>query len=318
MKPVRGPEPPWTTRPVFARPPQRVIPPLGPATSHAPRAAFEQALREAMIALRESMAHVDAEADPLAKHLGYRSLHRQVQAGGLDERQLSDAEERTYAHQLLETVRSREAQSFAALDDAAREDLETLLRREEHLHAWDETSTRHAAASRDHATERATAERLQRELERQGAAADRLGLRTRPLWLRVLGALLAVASASAVVLVRRSDLWSAWMEGLPALEWTSLAVALGLGAWGAWLSVDPRQRRAWLLERVERLVLAHRGATIRATRAADELTRAKKLFEQVDDECRREEAAALAVLQRRPGAQRYVSATRQVVVRPIR
>jgi hypothetical protein len=38
------------------------------------------------------------------------------------------------------------------------------------------------------------------------------------------------------------------------------------------------------------------------------------LFEEVDDACRREEAAALAVLQRRPGARRYVNTSETVLV----
>ena len=314
VKFVRGPEPLWTTRSVSNRPAQSAAEVLGAATERTPVTPFERALREAIVALRESLARIDAEADPLAKHLGFRALNRDVGTRGLDEKQLSQPEDQAYARQLLDSARGREAQSFAALDDAARLDLEVLLRMEERLHTREDASSRRAAATSEEAAERAKVERLQRDLEQRCAAVDRLTSATRPLWLRVLGIVLALLSLGVVAVLRLPRLLGEWARGLPPLQWTSVLGALGLALLGAWLSVDPQQRRAWLLARAQRLADSRRGAAERAARAAEALTRARKLFEQVDDECRREAAAALAVLQRRPGAQRYVNMSETVVV----
>jgi hypothetical protein len=315
VKLVHGPEPLWTTRPVSNRAVPRAGQVLGAATNRAPVTPFEQALREAIVGLRESMARIEAEVDPLTKHLGFRALNRDVRARGLDERQLKEPEDQSYARELLDAARGREAQSFAALDDAARGDLELLLHLEERLHARDEASSRRATATRDDATERARVERMQRELERKCAVVDRLAATERPLWLRVLGVVLAMVSlVMAVVVVGLPRLVGAWTQGVPTVRWTTVLGALGLMGLGAWLGVDPQRRRAWLLARVQRLAESRRGAAERATRASEALTRARKLFEEVDDECRREEAAALAVLQRRPGAQRYVNTSETVLV----
>lgn len=315
VKRVHGPEPLWTTRSISNRPPPRAVQVLGAATERRPVTLFEQALREAIVGLRESMARIEAEVDPLAKHLGFRALNRDAGARGLDEKQLSQPDEQAYARQLLDAARGREAQSFAALDEAARLDLEVLLHLEERLHAREEASSRRAAATRDDAAERARVERLWRDLERKCAVVDRLTSAARPLWLRVMGVVLGLTSLVVFgVVLRIPRLLGEWAQGLPALRWTTVLGTVGFAALGAWLSVDPRQWRAWLLARVQRLAETRRGAAERAARAAEELTRARKLFEQVDDECRREAVAALAVFQRRPGAQRYVNTSGTVVV----
>jgi len=43
---------------------------LGGDTERRPVTPFEQVLREPIVGLRESMARVETEVDPLAKHLG--------------------------------------------------------------------------------------------------------------------------------------------------------------------------------------------------------------------------------------------------------
>lgn len=319
VKPVHGVAPPWTLRPVSIGRVGGASGVLGEATQRAPVTPFEQALREAIVGLRESLARVEREGDPLTRHLGFRALNRDVAARHLDEQKLSQPEDQAYAQQVLQTARGLEAQSFASLDAAARLDLEVLLHFEERLHARHEAASQRTAATRDEAAERAQAERLQRDLERKCAAVDRLGSATRPAWLRLLGLVLALLGVMALsaALGRLPWIVGAWVQGASGPRWTTVLGAVALTALGAWLSVDPQRRRAWLLARAQRLIESRRGASLRVARAEEALSRARKLFEEIDDECRREEAAALAVLQRRPGAQRYVNSAGGVVVRPV-
>jgi hypothetical protein len=319
VKPVHGSEPLWRARSLTNGLASRALSGvLGAATQHVPATPFEQALREAIAGLRASMARVEAEADPLTKHLGFRALNREVEARGLDGQQLSRPDDQAYAHELLQTARGREAQSFAALDDAARLDLEVLLHLEERFRARDEASASRTAATHQSATEYERAERLQRELDRQRASTERLPDKQRPAWLRLLGVALALGSLTVLGgLLSHPLLLGEWADGLPALRWSTALGALGLSLLGAWLSLDPQRRRAWLLAQVQQLTVSQRDAKRAQTHAAEALARARKLFEQIDDECRREEAAAVAVLQRRPGAQRYVRTSETVVVVPV-
>jgi hypothetical protein len=294
---------------------RRAAPVLAEATLRTAPPAFEQALRAAIAGLRDSMARLEAEIDPLSKHLGFRALNRDVAARGVDPEQLSRPDEQQYAGELLRSARGREAQTFVGLDPAARLDLEVLLQLERRLHERDALAARRAAADQAQAKERDTAERLERDLVRERETVEKAPAVTRPLWLRLLGVAAALLSfAFAAALAAQPHLLGAWLDGLPAVRWSSVLGALLLGALGSWLGTDPAKRRAWLLAQVEALTESGRLAKAREREAAEALTRARKLFEEVDAECRREEAAALAVLQRRPGAARYVSTTGTVVV----
>jgi hypothetical protein len=156
--------------------------------------------------------------------------------------------------------------------------------------------------------ERSKSTRLEQEVARQRAAIAQLPEDAKPVWLRVMGVVMAVLSLGFFLLVLRESRW------LPVLRWSSALGALSMVAVGAWLGSDPHERRVWLVAQFEELAKWREDAAARETRAKEELTRALKLFESVDAECQREEAAALAVLKRRPGADRYVSASGSVVV----
>jgi hypothetical protein len=290
---------------------ERTKPPtavLGPATLrlHVPR--FEQALRDAIAGLKESMARIALESDPLTRHLGFRALNRDAKARHFEPEKLSEPDDQQYAKELLKSVEGRETQSLDALDPNDREDLETLLRFETRTQERIFVSTQRAAATQVAEDERSKSTRLEQEVARQRAAIAQLPEDAKPVWLRVMGVVMAVLSLGFFLLVLRESRW------LPVLRWSSALGALSMVAIGAWLGSDPHERRVWLVAQFEELAKWREDAAARDTRAKEELTRALKLFESVDAECQREEAAALAVLKRRPGADRYVSASGSVVV----
>jgi hypothetical protein len=99
----------------------------------------------------------------------------------------------------------------------------------------------------------------------------------------------------------------------PGWRWSWLLAASLFVLLGSWLSLDPLARRAWLVRRLEQLTAWRQTAAEREARARQTLLHALKLFEEVDAQCRREEAAADAVFQRRPGVQRYVAKSGAVV-----
>lgn len=287
---------------------------LGEATVHSPTHPFEQALREALISLKEGLARVQAESDPLARHLGYRALDREATDGKVDPEQLSRPDEQQWARELLQTVHREVGRSALYLDDAARVDLEVLLRWELRRHEREDAEARRAAALHVEQLEHASARRVVEEVERTEQTVSRLAP-PRPGWQRAAGVLLAALGLIALgLVVGQPGLLAKWWRGLPSVRWGSLLGGLGAALAGAWLAVDPQQRRAWLVRRLLELAELRRTASEREAAALEALTRAKKLFEEVDAECQREEAAALAVLQRRPGAERYVSLTAPVVV----
>ncbi len=318
LKPVLGAEPISRIRAIPELPPVRGLGPVESVEAVATRRTvphpFEQALRDAVVTIRETWARVETEEDPLAKHLGFKALNRGVGDSGFDPAQLSEADDQVYARDLLHALRGAEEQSFIYLDDAARVDLETLLRFEQKSHERTVASETRASAARDETRERVVVERLQQDVVRHEQLLSRLPSTPRPGWLRVLGALVAVASLGVLgVVVRQPGLIAQWFAGLPALRWSTAVGAVGTGLWGAWLGMDPLQRRAWMLERLQEVASWRQTAAQREAVATEALVHALKLFEEVDAACRREESAAQAVVQRRPGVQRYLSASGAVV-----
>lgn len=286
------------------RPPSAV---LGPAAVRVPVTPFEQALREAIAGLRESLAKVAAERDPLTRHLGFRALNQDAKARHFEPEKLSEADDQDYARELINSVQTKEHQSFEALEANEREDLEALLRFETRLNERAFVSSHRTVASQQAEAEQSTTARLEREVARQQAAVAELPDAPKPVWLRVSGVVLSVLSLALLVLVWREAKW------VPMLRWSTALGAFTTVLLGAWLGSDPYERRVWLLEQLNELSKWKEDAVVREQRAKEELTRALKLFESVDAECQREEAAALAVLKRRPGAERYVSASGAVI-----
>lgn len=288
---------------------------LGDATIHQPLHPFEQALREALVSLKEGLARVQGELDPLSRHLGYRALDREVGDRKLDPEQLSRPDEQQWARELLHTVHTEAARSTLYLDDAARVDLEVLLRWELKRHERDDAEARRAAALHLEQTQQAAVRRMVDEASSTEAEVAQLRPE-RSAWQRALGLVVGLAGLLAFfAIVMQPSLLAKWARGLPAVRWSSVALSLVFVAGGGWIAIDPRQRRAWLVRRLLELAELRRTAAEREAEAREALTRAKKLFEEVDAELQREEAAALAVLQRRPGAERYVNLTRPVVAR---
>lgn len=310
LRPISGTEALSKSKPISERHVTRPTEVLGAATVREVATPFEQALREAIASLKEQLTRVEGEADPLTRHLGYRAFNRDARARNLDPNALSDPEDQAYAQELLQTARGREAQSFAALDDTARVDLQVLLYLDERLHAREAAAHQRAAAAQVKSAERATVERLQQQAARHEAEVAQLPSTPRPAWLRVLGVVLATLSVAVLAaLITHPTLWAA----LPVLRWTSGLVALSMVVVGGWLGMDPLQRRKWALEQLRQLSEWTSTAAQREAAANEALTHALKLFEEVDAECKREEAAALAVLKRRVGAERYVSLSGGVV-----
>jgi hypothetical protein len=332
LKPVTGSA--QLTPPAPAvRPEARAVgpaPALDGATVHAPRGAFEETLRAALISLKEGAVRVEREADPLARHLGFRGLERELATGpaavfgpsaGEGERSsearglehLARPEEQQWARELLQTLRGGVERSFAALDEPAREDLARLLQQQVRARQWAEAQAQLEAVRR--AAEQArTAARLVVErvahAERREAALPG----SRPAWQVNTGLVLAAHGLVTLLLVAlQPSVLRLWARGLPGLSWGLLLGGLAALGAGAFWALDPRLRRAWLARQLAGLAELKRTHAEREAAAAAALARARKLFEEVDAECQREEAALRAVLARRPGVERYVNLAGPVV-----
>lgn len=332
VKPVTGPERLTPLAPVV-RPEARAVSPapaLDGATVHAPRGAFEEALRAALISLKEGVVRAEREADPLARHLGFRALEHELATGpaaafgppaGEAERpaeargleHLARPEEQQWARELLHTLRGGVERSFAALDQAAREDLALLLQQQVRARQWVEAQAQFEAV-RQAAEQARTAARLAVERAAHAERREAALPGSRPAWQVNTGLVLAAHGLVALLLVAlQPSLLRLWARGLPGLSWGLLLGGLvGLGAGAFWV-LDPRLRRAWLARQLARLAELKRTHAEREAAAAAALAHAKKLFEQVDAECQREEAALRAVLARRPGVERYVNLAGPVV-----
>ncbi len=268
---------------------------LGEATHRVLPDPFEVVLRDALISLREALSRLDSEADPVARHLGIRGLKRDVAASELDVEQLSRIDEQVYARELISDLVGREARSLDKLDGAARADLEVLLRLEQLIHEKLDVAARGVHAARDQALERATAERIQRDIERQTRMVEGLPTTPRPWWLRLTGVTLAITGFAVFVVSRTT----------PG-RWIGVLAAVSLAATGFWLSLDPSRRRERLLAGLQRLVDLRQLVTDRDARAGEVLALARTRFEEIDLACERQEALALAVFERRPGIRPYV------------
>ncbi|MDP1829512.1 MAG: hypothetical protein Q8L48_39965 [Archangium sp.] len=305
LKPVASAEAVSRLRPIAASAVAAVRPRpevLGDATQRVVLPAFEQALRQAIAGIRETVKQLETESDGLTRHLGYRALNRDVSEQGIDPQQLPDPEDRAFAHDVLRGAQQREAQCLAGLDAAAREDLEVVLQLEQARQQRTDAEARHRTAVAEQLAQRGVVEGLARD------ARSRERLIETPSWTRWPALVLSLAGLGLlVVLVVRPALLGAWAAGLPVWRWTSVLAAVALTLAGGWFGMNPLQRRAWWQARLQRLATSLRSAREREEVSANALRHARKLFEDVDAECRREEEAARAVLQRRPGAKRYVS-----------
>jgi hypothetical protein len=280
---------------------------LGPAAVRVQLTPFERALREAIAGLRESLEKVAAERDPLTRHLGFRALNQDAKARRFEPEKLSEVDDQQYARELLDSVQTGEHQSFEALQPSEREDLEAVLRFETRLQERELVSAHRTVASQQTEAEQSNTARLEREVARHQAAVAELPDTPKPVWLRLSGVAVAVLSLALLAVVWREVKW------VPLLRWSTALAAMTTVLLGAWLVSDPYERRVWLLEQLHELSKWKEDAVVREQRANEELTRALKLFESVDAECQREEAAARAVFKRRPGVERYVSTSGAVI-----
>jgi hypothetical protein len=272
---------------------------VGEATSRVAPGDFEQALRTALAELKDAFTQVQAEGDPLSRHLGLRQLAEDVGAREWDVSHLSRREEQDYARDLVRDVVTLASQSAERLDAQARTDLDAILRFEARQQERAALETQRDAASRAEARDVARRERLQRDIAQAEARLAALPPQPRPAWHRGAGVGLVLCALVALVLA-----WSGPVSAGPPVPrgaWGLAAVVLG--AVGAWLV---RDRRAALRARLAGLLARSQETDAEAARSKEALARALALFGKVDAECRAEEAAAEAVLHRRPGAARYV------------
>lgn len=295
----------------LAPPATAAVPHLGEATSRTPPADFEQALREAVADLREVFQQVQAEGDPLTRHLALRQLARDVSSNDWDVSRLTRKDEQTFARELVRDVVTLSTQSAERLDPLARGDLEVLLRFEGRLEERAALEVQREAAGRTAAQDAARRDTLRRELE-EGEAREAAMVATPAFALRYVGVLLAFFGvvaflASLVALAALVLGWPLPVVDVPSGPGSVAAPAvLAVVAGAAWWSVDPRRRRAWLVARLVQVRALLESQAQAEARSKATLDRALALWAKVDAECRAEEAAAEAVFRRRPGVARYV------------
>ncbi len=263
----------------------------------------EMEARDAVARLHAALQRVEAQGDPLARHLGYRALNRDDAVSGFDPQRLHGTEQ-VAARTLLEQLRAREQQTFVALDDAARADLEVVFRCEERHAERAALATRRAKATVHEAVQRAAAERLQRDLERQGLTLATLPREPRPAWMRTAGLGFVVFGFAVLAVLARHP---RELDALaPAWRWAAL-VSAGLGVvLGTWLRLDPRERRAWVLSQRAKLTAWSDTAAERELHALERLGHARELCDEVEAQCQRAEAAAHDVAVRRPAVEPFL------------
>lgn len=283
-------------------------PSLGHATRRDIPEKFEQAVREALVELRQALASIEQERDGVVRHLSYRALSHEVRTSGLDGRALSEGDERTYARQLVQQVHQHVAHSFQQLDFNAQRDVELLLHLEERMGQRAERRQAATDAAQQLDDSRGQLQQMEREVARLSKALQNVSARQpRPMWLRAVGVILSLAGVTAgtVTFSQRNTV---------ELPWVWMSVGVIVGAAGLWLSVDSTQRRAWMRSALEKMVERRKGVVQRAAEAQAALERAKVLFEQIDAECRRDEEALKAVMERRPGALRFLGAQTALIL----
>lgn len=298
---VRGVSPIHPARRIEAttRAPTQTLGALEPATRREVPPPFVQILREALHRLRERVTEVRAEAEPLNRVLGFRSLEGEADELTRDLSRLEEDEQR-WAKELRSDVREGGATARAGLDATAEADLALLLQLEQrHQERVTQRQRLDAAAGRTQERARAVARLVDDE-----ASAQRTPLRLPYAWV------LPVLVTAGALLALSWRLWSA----LPLLTPGSLLQGGAVLAAAAWFFLHPLHRRAAVLSRLADLRRRREREQVAEADAASELRHALKVFEEVDAACRREEEAALAVFHRRPGAQRYLRASGAVVV----
>ncbi len=295
--PHRPPPPEARDLGPLARPSEGALEPeprQGPAKRRAPAAP---SLRESLAALKEGLTRVEAEGEPVTRTLGFRALQREAAPDALEPEHLERPEEREWAKELLQAVRTGEARTQLGLGDEARADLGLLLHLEQLREARAQAAQLREAALHAQREHRSGADRLAREEARLRRQAQTLA---RPRSTQVvLGVSLALVGALAL-----GGLFASGLGSRLGVTGCALLVLAG-----AWLSLAPWQRRAWVQRRLAELAALQKSQAAREAEDAERLVRARKCFEDVDAECQREEAAALAVFLRRPGAQRYLRLT---------
>lgn len=284
---------------------------LAPATWRTPTSPVEEALRAVLHQFAAALGRVETQTEPLTRHLGFRTIRRELNDAAVNPENLSDLEDQAWAKSLVDSARVKEHATLGSLDAQARSDLEVLLHFEQRLDERLAADVRRKAASEDQVTQRAVLTRLERDAERRRLDFVKLESSRRPKWARVLGVVIAVCSCG--VLALRME-----FEASPVLNVVTLAGVVFSGLLGSWLALDSRQRRAWLKERLEELATLKQSAAEREAHAKEHLTHALKLFDEVDAQCQREEAAARAVLLRLPGAERYLRTSGPVVAFRVR
>ena len=255
VKPVTSADPLFRLRALSERPTTPSLGPsaavLGQATQRVVPGQFEQLLREAVAGLRDALAGLEVEKDPLTRHLGLQALARDVAASGLDPQQLSQPDEQQYARQLVLDLTGRAAQSQGNLDGAARADLEVLIRFEEGLHKRQQAAQEREAAGLDEASRRMAAERCRRDFEQHARSAAALPTTPRPLWVRLLGVALALMSCGRLISPFSRGAHRSWSPDLPlgdGLDRGALAFAVVGGR-----LAGTRLETMWLLSQLQRL-----------------------------------------------------------------
>ncbi len=284
---------------------------LAPATFRTAASPLEEALRATLHQFAAALGRVEAEAEPLTQHLGFRTLRRELDEAAISPQKLSDPEEQEWAKTLIDSARVKEHATLGSLDAQARSDLEVLLNFERRLDERHAADVRWKTASEDQVTQRAVLTRLERDTERRRLDFAKLESARRPKWARMLGVVIAFCSCGVLALRMEFD-------ASPWLNVVTLAGVIFAGLLGSWLALDSRQRRAWLKDRLEELATLRQSAAEREAHAKEHLAHALELFDEVDAQCQREEAVARAVLLRLPGAQRYARTSGPVVAFSVR
>lgn len=246
--------------------------PIEAAAKVLARTPFERALRDSLHALRERVVTAQTETDPLNRHLGFRVLRSELTAATPDLEAVDDAEEREWAEALLDSIKDEAHLSYESLTPDERQDFEVLLRFEAGLAARTEFHQRVLASRQLARSERANLERLTHQP------------RTGTTLLFAAGALCLGWMIFSVI------------RSTPATTWFSFAASVVLLSAGGWLAANPR-----------RALEALRSAEAKERDAREGLRHALKVFEDMEAESQREEAAARAVLLRRPGIERFVA-----------
>lgn len=261
---------------------------LGPASFRVERTPFEQVLRAALAELKGAMQQLELEPDGVTRHLGYRALRRETNEQRADFEHLPDADERGWARELVDELGARESECLQALEPGAREELEVLLRCEQRAAEREAAAQRSTDAALEQQQHREALEQLTQRLAQRRARLAR----PRPAWVQPSGALLAVLSGLALFLAHQPPVLLVAVLGLPL---------------GLWFLAEPGRRR-W---GAQQLAALHEELTqAKARQAASDaaLAHALGVFETVEAEAAQEEAAAIEVLLKRPGARRFLRA----------